>query len=282
MISYATLAQIRQETKGTVTTDDAILLDIGRQMTVAVDAYVAERYQGTWFAPRKGTWYFDCRDGSNISRDGRTLELDAHFVAFDSVTDGEATALAANTDYYALPRGVTPYTALHRFDGGTWRAYDADTGVAQIAIAGDRCYREHYAEAWVSTTTLGAALTDATGTALTVASGTLLSPGMMIRVDTEWMSIESGSGTSWTVNRGIRGSTAATHLTSTALYRFLPEPSIVRALQRWAATEFSTRGAFEQTRFDGTATVQFPVSMPEKVRDLLDHGGWTHVRTVRA
>jgi hypothetical protein len=278
-VSYASLAQLRQEVGGTATTEDSVLLSIGRQMTAAVDAYVEEHYAETWFAPRKGTWYYDCLGNGGISRDGRTLELDAHFVALSTVVDGEATTLAANTDYYALPRGVTPITALHRFDGTSWRSYDADTSRAQIAITGDRCYRRHYNEAWVSTTALTVAI-NTTATTITVTTTTLLSPGMLIRIDDEWMSVESGSGTTWVVNRAERGSTAAAHDIADVVYRFLPEPVIVRAVQRWAGLVFARRGAFEQTRFDGTATVQFPTSLPDEVRDMLDTGGWTNIRTV--
>jgi hypothetical protein len=279
-VSYASLAELRTEVGGTVTTEDTTLLRIGRQMTAAVDAYVEDRYGLTWFAPRKGTWYYDCLGNGGISGDGRTLELDAHYVAFSTVIDGAATTLAANTDYYALPRGATPYTALHRFDGTSWRSYDADTSVAQIAITGDRCYRRHYNEAWVNTTALSAGLTDS-ATTISATTTTLLSPGMLIRIDDEWMSVESGSGTTWVVNRAERGSTAAAHDSADVVYRFLPEPSIVRAVQRWAGLVFARRGAFEQTRFDGTATVQFPTAMPDEVRDMLDTGGWTLVRGVR-
>lgn len=279
-VSYATLAQLRTELVASGTGDDTVILDYGRRMSDAIDTYVTNRWQRATFAPRRVTRYYDCSYGGHILLGGRRLELDAPFVAFTSVVDGEGTTLVANTDYYALPRGETPQTALYRYDGTSWTAYSGDTYVEQIAITGDMCYRQHYTEAWVSATTLGAAVSDTTGTTITTASNTILSPGMLIRIDSEWMTVESGATTSWVVNRGERGSTAATHSNGAAIYRFIPEPTITRALLRWASLVFKRRGQFEQTTFDGTASVQFPEGMPQEVTQLLERGGWTHVRPV--
>jgi hypothetical protein len=278
-VSYASLAQLREEVKGTVTTEDAVLLRAGRYMTAAVDEYVSSRVRPTTFAPRRITRYFDADADSGFIYDrGRGLYLDRPFVAFTAVADGYSDTLTADVDYYTTPRGDTPYMGLYRFDDVHWWDYDVDTPYGAIAITGDWCYRKFYSEAWAETTTLGAALTDTTGTALTVASGSLLSPGQMLRVGSEWLSIESGSGTSWVVNRGERGSTASTHLIGATVYRFIPELVITRAVMRWAGLAFARRGSFESTRFDGTETVQFPEAMPKEVRELLDHGGWMQRR----
>ena len=272
-ISYATLAQLRAENKSGVTTDDSVLLDYGRQMTAAIDAYLKANYREAIFAPRRVTRYYDAAGG-------KRLELDAWFVALTTVVDGETTTLVDGTDYYTVPRGQTPIQAIYRFDGTYWSAYSGDTPIGQIAITGDLCYREYYDEAWVTATTITEPLADTTATTLTTASNTVLSPGMLIRIDSEWMVVQSGATTSWVVTRGARGSTAATHLNNAVITYFQPEPNIVRACQRWASLAFSRRGAFEQTRFDGTASVQFPKSMPDEVRDMVIEGAWTSVRPV--
>ena len=279
-VSYATLAQLRTELVASGTGDDTVILDYGRRMSDAIDTYVTRRWQRATFAPRRVTRYYDCAYGGHILLGGRRLELDAPFVAFVTVVDGEGTTLVANTDYYALPRGETPYTALWRYDGTSWTAYSGDTYVEQIAITGDLCYRQNYTEAWVSATTITEPMSDTTGTTITTASNTILSPGMLIRIDSEWMTIESGSGTSWVVNRGERGSTAATHVDNSVIYRFIPEPTITRALLRWASLVFKRRGQFEQTTFDGTASVQYPEGMPQEVTQLLQYGGWATVRPI--
>jgi hypothetical protein len=282
-VSYASLAQLREEVKGTVTTEDAVLLRAGRYMTAAVDEYVSSRVRPTTFAPRRVTRYYDANVNSyHIYDRGRGLFLGLPFVAFTSIADGYGDTLTVDVDYYTQPRGDTPYMALYRFDDIAWWDYDWSVGTSNdvIAVSGYWCYRKFFSEAWAETTTLGAALVDTTGTALTVASGALLSPGQMLRVNSEWLSVESGSGTSWVVNRGERGSTAAAHLIGATVYRFIPEPVITRAVMRWAGLAFARRGSFESTRFDGTETVQFPEAMPKEVRELISHGGWMQRRGV--
>lgn len=271
--SYATLAQLRTEVSGTVTTEDTTLLQYGQLMSEAADQYISRNYQTCTFVPRRVTRYYDCLGSDAIRQGGKRLELDAPFVAFTTIVDGEGTTLVENTDVYALPRATSPYTALYRYDGTLWTAYSGDTYVQQIAITGDLCYRTFYSEAWLTATTLGAAISDTTGTTITTASNTVLSPGMFIRVDSEWMCVVSGATTSWVVTRGERGSTAATHSNGATVSRFIPEPTITRALMRWAALAFGRKGAFENTRFDGVATVQFPDDIPAEVRRMLDEVG---------
>lgn len=55
------------------------------------------------------------------------------------------------------------------------------------------------------------ASTTSSSTTLTVADATIYSAGWLIQVDTESMQVRSGSGTTVTVLRGARGSTAASH-----------------------------------------------------------------------
>lgn len=68
-------------------------------------------------------------------------------------------------------------------------------------------------------TTLASAITDTIGTAISVVSGTG-SPAVQfrIRIDDEIMLVTSkGAGTNWTVQRGVEGTTAATHIIATAV-----------------------------------------------------------------
>lgn len=63
------------------------------------------------------------------------------------------------------------------------------------------------------TTTLAAAITDTIGTTITVASSTgAPAANFRILIDTEWMLVTAIAHPNWTVQRGIEGSTAATHL----------------------------------------------------------------------
>lgn len=66
--------------------------------------------------------------------------------------------------------------------------------------------------------TLAEAL-DASETGVDVADGTIFKRGDVAKVDSELMHVSSVSGNTLTVVRGYAGSTAATHNTSTAIYR---------------------------------------------------------------
>lgn len=60
-----------------------------------------------------------------------------------------------------------------------------------------------------------------TGTTLTTSGGNNLNIGDTILVETEQMYIEAGAGTSWTVVRGVNGTTAATHSAAAiSVYRY--------------------------------------------------------------
>lgn len=62
-------------------------------------------------------------------------------------------------------------------------------------------------------TTLAAAIVSTGATTIQVASSTgAPAPNFRIRVDDEWMLVTAIAHPTWTVERGIEGSTAATHL----------------------------------------------------------------------
>lgn len=77
-------------------------------------------------------------------------------------------------------------------------------------------------------TTLGAAITSTTATSITVASSTGYPSGgnFQISIGSELMLVTAVSGTTWTVTRGVEGTTAATHLISTAVNAFFTAGTI--------------------------------------------------------
>lgn len=79
-------------------------------------------------------------------------------------------------------------------------------------------------------TTLASAITDTIGTAISVVSGTG-SPAVQfrVRIDDEIMLVTSkGAGTNWTVQRGVEGTTAATHLIATAVAHIVTAQGLER------------------------------------------------------
>jgi len=116
------------------------------------------------------------------------------------------------TDFTTIINGVTTNyimiidngTVKYSKDGGNWSSVSG-TGPG----AGN-----HLVSTNQGTTYLSAAITTTTATSITVASATNFpsSGSFIITVDSEQMNVTAGAGTTtWTVTRGVNGTTKATH-----------------------------------------------------------------------
>ena len=86
-------------------------------------------------------------------------------------------------------------------------------------------------------TTLGAAITSTSATTITVSSSAGYPSGatlFRIGIDNELMFVTNISGTTWTVIRGIEGTSAATHSNSAAVNALLSSASLIRAIQQYS------------------------------------------------
>lgn len=281
---YATLAQAKVELKATVTTDDAVI----KQMLRFVTARINQVKAPIEYMPRREIRRFDAL-GNHIVDAGFTLLLgDDPFLALVEVEDGEGTTLTAydrstDTGDYILAGRTTPYYQISLAENGgkNWYAY---TGSVQQAIAIDAYwgFRRRYNEAWLTSndTVQNNPLTSS-ATSITVndADGQdsegltpRFSYGQLLKIESEFLEVvDVNTATNvLTVNRGVRGTTAAAHVQNTAISIFAPEPTVTRAALRWANYLYARRGSFEQTRYDGIATVTFPSDMPGEIKAILD------------
>jgi hypothetical protein len=83
-------------------------------------------------------------------------------------------------------------------------------------------YHEDYGNAWESVTTLSAAIATTTATTCTVPVNKIVS-GDLLKVGSEFIyasGLLEGSTDTLTIERGVNGSTAATHLISAPVYRW--------------------------------------------------------------
>jgi hypothetical protein len=169
---------------------------------------------GRQFAPIVATRYFDAiRDV-----DGLNLLIDKDLLAITSATNGDGVVITAG-QRTTLPKNLTPYHAIRLLSsaGVSW-TYATDPDDA-ISVAGIWGYHDDYANAWELLTTLGAAMTDATGTSATLATGAG-NPGELWKIDNEFLYLSARPTTTATLVRGVNGSTAASHLISTPIYRW--------------------------------------------------------------
>lgn len=100
----------------------------------------------------------------------------------------------------------------------------------------------------------------------------LFSAGNLIRIDNELMDVTAADSATMTLTlrRGIRGSTAATHLINTPILLWYPEDDVVQEATRQAALLYSRRGAFQQTTIspDGV-TVSYPSDLLASLRAMI-------------
>ena len=276
---YATLrdarAQREREEK-TNTEGDAYLLECLRWITSRID-----KIKGFEFAPRIALRYFDAL-GQHIHPLRRLMNLDIPLLEPTTVQNAQGTTLVLGTDYYSEPRNRTPIYGLRLAAGSSnlWSDYNVEWQDI-IEVTGIWGYRSAYDEAWLSSldTVQDNPLSD-TATTITVdnADGAdslsripRFSPGQLLRIGSEFIDVTAVDKTTekLTVVRGVRGSTKAEHVQSTAIEIWEPEPTVMRACLFWAVKLHAMRGKYEITRFTGTATIQFPPDAPKEVMNAL-------------
>lgn len=221
------------------------------------------------FEPNIETRYFDASMGQHMSNDRRTLWLRYPLLSLTSAELGDSTALTAGQ--YTLRYGNdTPYFAiqLNQSSGYAWTQYTTNTENA-ISITGVWGYRHKYSQAWVLGSTLNGAIANSTVTSITVTSGTPFSPGMLLKIENEWLRLTAVSTNTLTVERGVNGSTAAAHNTALDIHYWTVEPIVNRAVVKWASYLLSRRGAHSTVTYDGLGTEEYPPDAPEEVSNIL-------------
>lgn len=252
-IAYCDLSQVKTEKTTDSNADDSVFIQYMRDATALIDEYCNQE-----FAPRIQTRYFDA-DEYTLS--GYDLILDAPLLSLTEATvDGSAV-----TGITATPRtGDIPYTALYSTSG-----WSGGSNAEPIAITGVWGFRHYYSEAWATNTTLDGSIDDST-TTVNVADASSLSVGNLIRVGTEYMSVDAIATNALTVERGVRGSTPAAHDSVDTVEKWTPERDIVRACYRLAGYFHNRRGDFVSKKFEAP---DFAVSfdpIPPDVQVVLD------------
>lgn len=275
MTMYCTLADARAEMKAENTTDDAQLLALVNQVSRRIDLVM-----GGYSVPSFGP-YIDTREyevcGANVDS-GRNVFLlpsGETLLALTSVTlNGTAV-----TGVAAYPATRSPISMIRRTDSVSWYENDTDDPPT-VTISGVWGWHRRYAEAWASVDALAAAIVSTTATTFTVADvdgagldgfTPRLSAGNLIRVDDEIMEVTATTVATNTVavRRGVNGSTAATHLISSAVEVWQTDENIRRVTARQAAFLYARRGAFEAQNITDMGTVTYPSDLLAELRGVL-------------
>lgn len=276
---YTNQLIVEYETKAkNASTAAAETTDARAWLQIAIP-WVCERIDaitGYTFAPVTETRYFDASRECIVDNSLFT-QYPMLSVASVSVLEVAKTAYpgtgARGAYDYMVPLGATPWFKIIGLQPGSWIPTDVYYQDA-IAVTGVWGYRKNYpAAGWATVSGATATVATTTGLTVTVSSSGALSPGMLVKIESEVMSVATvPNGTSFTVTeRGARGTTPAAHAAA-AFAIWEPEPTIERAATIWAADLYAKRGVREQFRIDTPTGVikQFDPDAPPEVSALLD------------
>jgi hypothetical protein len=225
---YCTLNALKDELGETGTANDARLRRYIGNASNAIEAAT-----GRTFVPVTATKYFDVPDTN-----------DRLFLAYEDLlsltTLSDDTGTITSTYYWLYPLNLYPKHSivLNVTDLGRAFEYNDDPNKV-ITIVG----RWGYCEDTVATgLTLGAAIASTTATSI-VLSGAGCEIGWTLLVNTEAMFVSNVTGNVATVERGANGTTAATHLISAAVSRYVIPSDIEQACLEMALHTNNTRAA---------------------------------------
>ena len=244
---YCTLQDLKAELGETGTDNDARL---SRYIAQASRAF--EDATGRNFVPVTATKYLDCplRDANRL------------FLAYEDLltltTLTDQTGTITSTYYWLYPLNMKPYHSivLNTTTLGRCFEYNDDPNNA-ISALGQWGFCDDYMATGL---TLAAAISSTTATTVTL-SGAGCKAGWTLLVDTEAMHVSAVTGNVATVQRGANGTTAATHLISTAVYRYAVPQEIEIAVLELASYTNNTRtsGGVESESI-GEYSVKYDIS----------------------
>lgn len=167
-----------------------------------------------WFVPVTMTKRFDGKGGVRLPTDP--------LIAVTSIVDGSLTL--DSSGYLLYPR--------NRYFDAQFGCYTGVELDPDSSYGEWQCKRDNvavlgqwgkWAETVATGATLGAAL-DASQTTLTASNGTVIAPGMVLLVESEQIlviGINDLAGKVFVVQRGVNGTTAATHSDSLSISRYV-------------------------------------------------------------
>lgn len=280
MISYATLDDLKTEAGNPQEPSDATALATYNRNLAKFGisaSQVIDHLKHFTFAPMIDTRY------ANVASDdvrAYTLTLDYPLLSLTSVTLGDATALTLNTDVRAEPRHATPYRWLQMLSTSKSFKSVADDLVNEVTMVGIWGWHGDYGSAWLAS---GDAVADAGGLSASVKTVNVtsavgvggdgfiprFSEGNLIRIDSEYMAIAGISTNALTVARGVRGSTAATHLTTATIDVFYADYGVRRATAKIAVFNYARRGLTGRVTFDTVRVNPNNIDVPPEALAIL-------------
>lgn len=258
---YCTLSQLKERYLDiNDSSDDDVLLDTIEEASRALDG-ACHRF----FYPQVQTRHYN-HDEANCLR----IDDGADLLEVTTLKTDNGGTTPSSSNYYLMTGAsynTTPYTRIAiKTDSGASFGY---SGTVQKAneITGIWGYHNDWSNAFQSAgVTLSADITSTTATSITVTGKSIAEPGQMIRVNSEYMHLVSNSGGTFIVERGLNGSTAATHSQDDTVEVYSPMLELRRVTARYAAwlyKEYESPYTNEIQTMDGSLII--PAKAPNAV-----------------
>jgi len=245
--TYATADDLRDYLAGTSYssgwTSDANAI---RRILEAASRRIEDYCGGGTFGPQTQTRYYDVGSSSlrqssqyqmltltddmvsRVSSSG-VLPLDGWLISPTTVTAYGATDRSTSetlteghaNDFFLMPYNFTPKTIL-KLNEDTAKGLDG--GQQTLSILGSWGYT-----ADTGSVTTSDAVSSTTATSVSVTSAADLGPAQTILVDSEQLYITAISGNTITAERGVNGTTGATHSGGATVYRYIYPELVVQA-----------------------------------------------------
>jgi hypothetical protein len=217
---YITLTEFKAslDISSTDTTDDTYLEYTIERASRAVDEFTQRH-----FYPLVDTYEFDTPE------DGDLWFWANDLLEVTSITNGEYGALSS-TDYTLMPRNQSPASGVRLVPSSSiyWEADSNADSLNAISVAGWWGFRQHYTRrGWLSVGT--SAVLDADTTIVVTTPENALAAGEIARIDSEMMYVVSSDTAGAVVTRGYNGSTAATHIATSTVKKWVVEPVVAQA-----------------------------------------------------
>lgn len=219
---YTTVDDLRGVDRGSIETgQDALYLDLIRSTSKEIDDAAHRR-----FYPRVETYTYNTPEQTL-----GPLRID-DLLEITTLTNGDATVITSSK-YKLYPLNYYPKREIRLLtsQGTVWQLSTGGDREGAISVLGVWGHHDDYAgNAWLDTKgILTAAIATTSVITFTCTVGTV-KEGYILKIDSEYLypsKVETGSGNdvdTVTCVRGINGSTAATHVNASLIYRwYVPE-----------------------------------------------------------
>lgn len=201
-------------------------------------------------------------------------ELPDDTLSVTSILDASGTTVLSSTyrliDIHNNISGY-PYRWVEFGTSSNLSYSDPDGFHPTLTIDGIFGYSDKsYADSWLDTTTLNGAIADATTTSVTVTDASDIETLSYIRIDSEFMQVQSISTNTLTVTRGVNGSTAIAHDDSTQVDVWQVPEGISLGCTRLASYLYMSRKSESSTVTFQDGTVA-GINYPSIVKGSLSH-----------